>query len=921
MLAAACVVLALQLSGCHRPSSDALATAKARMAKNDDSAAEIELKNFLRRHPDSGEARYLLGLLSQKRGDSAAALIEFQRALDFEHPDSDVVPAIVKSLLAQGKFQQIISEFGATTLPDAVATAELQGLVAQAMQLDGDIEGASARINQAAADAPDAESVQLVKAGIEAQAGRHDQAVAALDSLLANQPDSHSAWTMKGQMLGNVPGSRDAAMAAFRRALALKPSDAAARTGLIAMSLQAGDTANAAKELDALRKQAPKHPNTLYYRANLAFANGNYNEAQSLYQSVLRVLPLQPEVLLSAADNELKLNAPAQAESLVAKVLAQTPDNLRARHLLARIYLRMGQPGKAIASLSSQVDSPNASAQTLVLAAQAQLTMGNAAAADQLYTRMAKLSPSDPALRTLLATASLGKVDDAQVFATLESISASDTGITADLALISARLRAKQYDPALKAVDALIKKQPEQAKGYQLKAQVLSQQNNLAGAKLALDLALSKDPAYLPAVLGQAALDMRSQKPGLAKQRLEDLVKKQPTNALALVALAEINAETGMPAKVVLGYLERAVRAHPGDSDIWASLIDQQLKFGDLRASLASTQAAVTANPTSIPLLERLGHAELRNGQTGLALSTFGKIISLQPWSLTGLLGQAEVHIASGNPAEADRTISRVLERDPRSLLAQNLAFASALQQKLYQAAADLARTVQQQRPADAAGTMMEAEVQARQGRSDAAMALWSKALTLNGAGLAPIKLHAALSAAGKASEADAMAVNWLKHHPGDLDLQIHLAMVARQQGRLDQAEQRLRQLLKQHPNHVSALNELAMLMTQQSKAEAVTLAEQALKFSPENPAVLDTLAHALASQSDLSEAIEAQKRAVLMAPNEPSMRLALAQWEFKSGNKAAAKRSLEGVQRQADKLGTEDRAAMAALAKALNPG
>ena len=921
MLALASAVLLLHLSACQRNPSDALAATKARMAKNEDAAAEIELKNYLQRNPQSGEARYLLGLQAQKRGDGAAALIEFQRAIDLKHPDTIVVPAIAKSLLAQGKFKQIIDEFGSTQLSEPLATAELQGLVAQALHFDGDLQAASALINRAAAAAPASESVQLAKASFEAQANRPDQAVAVLDGLLALKPDSHLAWTMKGNVLGVLPGRRDAAIAAFRKALGLKKDDVAARTGVIALSLQAGDTATADQELALLRKQAPKHPNTQYYQANLAFANGKYSEAQSLYQAVLRMLPLHPAVLLSAADNELKLNAPVQAETLAAKVLSQSPDNLRARHLLAQVYLRMGQPSKALASLSSQIDSPQASPETLALAAQAQLMNGNVAAADQLYTRMATLQPSDPALRTLLATASLGKVGDEQVYDTLQTISASDKGSTADLALISAQLRGRQFDAALKSVENLIRKQPDQAGSYQLKAQVLSRQNDMAGARQALDQALAKDPTYLPAVLGLAAIDMRSQKPDQARQRVEDLSKKQPANAQALVALAEISAEAGQPAKTVLGYIERAVKVNPGDPDIWAALIDQHLSYGDVRASLAAAQSAVAANPKSIQLLDRLGRAEVRTGQSDQALSTFGKITSLHPRSLIGLLGQAEVHIAAGRPAEADRLIAKVLERDPRNLLAQSLAFGSALQQKQYKAAAEMARSVKQQRPADASGTLMEAEIEAQQGHGAAAIALWRQALALNGPGQAPAKLHAALAGAGKAADADAMATAWLKDHPGDLAFQIHLATLARQQGRLDLSEQRLRQVLKQQPNQVSTLNDLAMLLALQGKAESVPLAEQALKHAPDNPAVLDTLARAQVSQNDLSKAIETQKRAVLLAPNEPSLRLALAHWEFKAGNKAAAKRNLDGVQGQADKLGAEDRAILADLTKALKPG
>ena len=916
------VVVALQLSGCDQTPAEAMDGAKARIAKKDDAAAEIDLKNILQENPDSAEARYLLGVQVQKRGDHASALIELLRARTLKHPEHLVVPSIVRSLLAQGKVRQIVEQYSNVDFVDAVATAELQGLVAQAMHFEGDTKAATDLINKASVGAPSSEPVLLVKANFAAQAGNSELALAVLDDLIVKKPDSYLAWTMKGNVLGVLPDKRELAIAAFRKALAIKPDEVPARTGLIAIALQRRDFATAAQDLAELQKASPEHPNTLFYEANLLYAKGDYAQAQSKYQSVLRVMPESPAVLLGAADNELRLNATAQAEKLAARALFHAPSSVPARLLLAQIHLRTGQPAKVVSTLSSLVESPNAAPETLALAAQGFLLNGDASAADQLYLRLAKLKPTDPGLRTLLATAGAGKTDNAQVYDTLQRISAEDTGVTADLAIISARLRARQFDAALKAIDGLIKKQPDQAMGHQLRAQALVQSNDLAGARQALELALTKDATYLPAILSLAAIDVRNQKPKQAKERIEDLIKKQPANAQALVALAEISAEAGMPSEVVLGYIERAVAIDRTDVAIWSALIDQQVKFGDLRASLTSSQAAVVANPNSIQLLDRLGRAQARNGQAEQALSTFRLITGQHPRSLVGLLGEAEVHIVSGKMPEAGRMIGKVLERDPQNLPALALAFGSALQQKQHKTAADIARKVQQLRPADAAGVVMEAEVEAQQGRRDSAVSLLRKALVLNAPGAAAIKLHQALSQGGKDADspAAAMATAWLKDHPRDLDFLTHLATHARQQGRTDLAEQRYREVLALQPNHVSALNDLAMMLAQQGKAEAVPLAEQALKRSPENPALLDTLAHALAANKQLPLALDAQRRAVLLAPNEPSLRLTLAQFEFQSGDKVAARRSLDGVVKQASKLNADDRAAMAALAKALEP-
>jgi len=131
---------------------------------------------------------------------------------------------------------------------------------------------------------------------------------------------------------------------------------------------------------------------------------------------------------------------------------------------------------------------------------------GDRRAADALYSRLAGLKPADPRLRTMVASAGLGKPGSDAAFAELQAIARDDKGVSADLEIIQGRLRAGEFDAALKAVEALRRKQPDQALADHLRAQVLARKNDLAGARQALENGLRMDPRYMPAVLGLAAL-------------------------------------------------------------------------------------------------------------------------------------------------------------------------------------------------------------------------------------------------------------------------------------------------------------------------------------------------------------------------------------------------------------------------------
>ena len=888
--------MALQLSGCQKSSADALAAAKARIAKNENAGAEIDLKNFLQRYPESGEARYLLGLQLNKRGDGAAALIELQRALDLKYPDTVVLPAIARSLLAQGKFKQIVDEFGTTALGEAVANAELQGLVAQAMQLEGDVQGATELINRAAAAAPALEQIQLAKATFLAQAGNTKQALAVLDDFIARQPDSHSAWTLKGQVQGISPATWDVALQTLQKAAELKPTEIAPYTGLITLSLRKGDIDGAKGYLAKLQKAAPKQTTTQFYEANLAFAEGRYAAAQSSYQAILRVLPTHPQVLLAAAENELKLNATAQAETLTAKVLAQSPDNLLARQLQAQIYLRMGQPAKAIANLSSLVDGPRATPHLLALAAQAQLLNGNPGAAEQLYARLAKLKPTEPQLRTLLAAAALGRRPDESVFGELRAISEDDIGTAADMALVSTYMRRGQSAEALKALEAVDRKQPKDPSHRVLRGQILASRNDLVGARAALEDALAVSPGNLKAVVALAALDIRDNKPDAAKDRLGALIKLQPRNARAMLALSEALGSDASQADARRKLLEAAVQADPTDAQVRAALTTFHWDMGEGKSALVAALAGIAAAPQSVELLELLARSQLRMGETSQALSTFGKIVAAAPRNPIGHVGTVDVQMRMGNLENAQRSIERGLQALPGNLELLTQLVALHMRQRQPDRALNIARNLQKEQPGTASGWVLEAEIEGSQQRWAPAAAAFLKALDKSPpAGLLPKYLHV-LALAGKQAEAKSFAESQLKARPNDLELLFYMADAAQREGDLKRAQQLYEALLQRDGDHWLALNNLATVQLAQHQAGALPLARRAALLAPREGAVLDTLAQALAGEGNLAEAVATQRQAVRRAPNLPDLRLTLAKLLISKGDRAAAAQELTAL-------------------------
>src|SRR5262249_44049093 len=80
-----------------------MASAKQYMEQREFGASIIQLKNLLQKNPDSGEARYLLGVSLLEQGDAVAAQIELDKAVKLGFSSDELQLAIARALLARGQ--------------------------------------------------------------------------------------------------------------------------------------------------------------------------------------------------------------------------------------------------------------------------------------------------------------------------------------------------------------------------------------------------------------------------------------------------------------------------------------------------------------------------------------------------------------------------------------------------------------------------------------------------------------------------------------------------------------------------------------------------------------------------------------------------------------------------------------------------
>lgn len=899
---AACFALALPLVACNDGADEARAIANARshLEKQDARAATIELKNTLQKHPNSAVARFLLGQALMRSGAVDAAEIEYRKAADLGYPADEVQPALARAELLLGRAKKVTDTYGATSLTKPEANADLAATVAAAWLAQGQRPQAEQALARALAAQPTHAAARLLQARMKAAAGQTDEALAQADDLLKADPRNTEAWMFKGDVL--VQRDLKGAAEAYRQALAADPQSLPAQASLIQVQLQDRQVEAAREQLKQLKKAHPSHPQTAMVEAQFAFLDKDHKKVRELMQQVLRVLPDDPRVLTFSAANELQLGAVVQAQAQLGKALQGAPQSAPTRELLAQTHLRAGQPAKALDVLKPliEADAAHVRAHSLFLAGTAQLQLGDAPAASSLFSRAAKASPGDARFNTGVAMAQLGSNRDAAL-ASLTTIAAKDSEGTADLVIIGAHLQKGEYDAALKAIDALQRKQPDLPLAEDLKARTLLAKRDRAGARASFERVLSLTPTYMPAVRRLAAMDVEDGKPDRAKARFEAVLKADPKHVDALLGLAQLAIRQRAPSQDVVDLLRQAQRAEPANAEVRVALVDHHLGQSDAKSALAAAQDAAAAIPDEPQVLDALGRAQMVSGQRQQALATFGKAASLQPDAPQPLVRLAGLYASEGDHDRAIAQLKRALELAPDLAVAQQGLVRIALEQGRPAVALDVARSIQKRHPQEASGYVLEAAIHQQGKQWSAARAALDLGLKQSTAKPAvAVRLHELLLAQGQREEADRFAADWLKRSPRDTAFLLHLGVVALRAGAYPEAEARLQDVLRVDPDQTVALNNLAWVMARQGKAGGMAHIQKALARAPEAPELLDTQAYVLEQAGDLRGAIDAQRRAVALAPAQDRYRLTLAKLHLKAGDRAAAKPILQEISQAA---------------------
>lgn len=136
-----------------------------------------------------------------------------------------------------------------------------------------------------------------------------------------------------------------------------------------------------------------------------------------------------------------------------------------------------------------------------------------------------------------------------------------------------------------------------------------------------------------------------------------------------------------------------------------------------------------------------------------------------------------------------------------------------------------------------------------------------------------------------------------LARQPQNPELLYDHAMAAEKVDRIDVLEQNLRALIRIKPDHAHAYNALGYTLADRNQRldEAQQLIEHALKLSPDDPFILDSMGWVKYRQGKAKEGLEYLKRAYAIRP-DPEIAAHLGEVFWMSGERAEAKKVWESA-------------------------
>ncbi len=864
-------------------------------------SAYLNLKNALLQDPFLLPAHLLLGKIYIQLGEGEKAEKELLIADGLGAHQALTVTPLARAYLLQGKADQLLAEiFPLGTLPEE--DAELLALRGQAHLQREQLYDAQRAFTQAWEKNPNNVTALLGRVHVLLIKGDLNEADFYSRRAVEIAPENPRAWFLKGTLTRSL-GNTASALRDFERAAQAQPAYLPAQIARVSALLDLGRLEQAQAAAEEAMAIYPRDPRTLYLKA---VAQARRQDAEGARETLRRaedlifqlprpLIEAHPPTLLLAGMVSYSLKHWAQAVEYLRRFLERYPDTVGPRTLLAQIYLEREQNEAAVKLLEPALGLAPGDQKVLSLLAEAYMRDRQFVKAANYLQQATEAGDDNLVLRTQRAVNQFGLGRKAQAIEELGAVfESSRIYENAGATLVIAALKERRYEEAVIAARKLLQGAPQNLTYLNLYGVAQLAAGNEPAARWAFQLVLALDWRFLPAQLNLAELDMREGRAAGARDRLRQVLARNPDQVSAILMLAKAFEMLGEPEQART-WAQRAVGADPNAVPVAVYLTDLMLKLKESEEALKVAQSVElrAANPDDLALLAALSRAYIANGQRATAQVVLARGSSLAGYNAASLLEIATLQRQAGDLTGAIWSLEKAVSGQPRYLPSRLKLGEVYVEVGKYKQAEDLAKTLAADFPKEPYGEHLMGVLARAKGDEAGALEHFSRAMKLRDSPVLAVRTFETLRAVQGVNPAVDFLKRWVAGHPQDEIARQALAEGLVRAGRNKEARQVYEQALARTPDNPALLNNLALVYAKEQSPRALELARKAHGLLPA-PEITDTLGWVLVQAGQVEEGLEYLRQAQTRSADQPGVGYHIAVALDRLGRREEALRELK---------------------------
>ena len=595
--------------------------------------AQKHIAYLLKNDPDDVEVLVLKSNLDIKNGKLDEAIAVLGKALKKDPQNRNIYLTLANAYTTKKEFAKAESAIQKAIATSKTPREKMQARLMLAGFYESNLkkpEKAQAVLIQTERDNPKELSPALALIKFYLRNQKTDAARAELDKAIKTFPKNALLLVMKAD-LELRDNKLDQAEKLLTAALKLAPDNQDVTAKLALLKLNLNKTDEAKKLSEKCLSKNPGQPVALLVKGRLALMDKDFDQAIKCFNKVLEKASKDPQTLYFRALAYLGKGKIKDAEDDLVTCTVQAPNFLKARLLLADIYLRERKADDSIYQteyiLKRAKDEPLA----LTMHASALMLKKDFPGAIKDIQKVLAQQPDNIGAKFLLARAKLAMGEKDSAEALLKEIIQKKPGyLPAFTTLVAIYMKGKSPDKALKLCQDMEAKAPKNAAIPMVQGRVLLALGKFQEAEKAFKKAMSLNENLVAPYVALAKIYVATGKADQAIREYRKLLEKNPNLVMAYMAIGSIEQKLGHMDKAEAAYRE-ALKAKPDFAPAANNLAWLLAENNKLEEAFIYIQKAKEAAPEQPSILDTSGWILAKKGNYQLAVADLSEALKKWP--------------------------------------------------------------------------------------------------------------------------------------------------------------------------------------------------------------------------------------------------------------------------------------------------